>query len=115
MKDCNRCKIVKPLSEFYTHRLAKDGHDPRCKACKVEVARLQRREWKLQAIADKGDCCSVCGETYPAYVYDFHHTNDDKELSPGDAPSKAAFFREVEKCDLVCANCHRILHHSEPF
>lgn len=112
MKACKRCKIVKNLSEFYKHRLARDGYEPTCKTCKLESARLQRREWKLQAISDKGDCCSVCGGTFHPCVYDFHHTNDDKEISPADAPSKAAFFREVEKCELVCANCHRVIHSS---
>lgn len=112
MKSCKFCKAVKPFSEFYKHHLARDGYDVKCKQCKVDVAREQRRQWKLQAIADKGGCCIKCGGEFPPYVFDFHHTDDNKEISPARAHSKAKFFREIEKCELVCSNCHRIIHHS---
>lgn len=111
MKACNTCGVEKPLSEFYKHHLARDGHEPRCKTCKVKVAREHRNSWKIQAIKDKGGKCEMCGGEFPPCVYDFHHTSDDKEVSPGKANSKHQFFREIEKCMLLCANCHRIIHH----
>lgn len=112
IKTCNRCEVEKPLTEFYKHRFTKDGHEPSCKACKVEMAKIQRRGWKVEAIRMKGGACSVCGGIFHPCVYDFHHSAEDKEFSPGKAGSKTAFFREVDKCDLVCANCHRVLHHT---
>lgn len=33
MKRCSKCKIEKPLSEFYKKRQSKNGHDYWCKAC----------------------------------------------------------------------------------
>ncbi len=110
MKECNCCGEIKDLSEYYKHSLANDGLEPRCKTCKVLVAKRRRQERKLKAIAMHGDVCSVCNKSFPPCVYDFHHTNSDKEVSPGKARSDKAFFEEVSKCVMVCSNCHRVIH-----
>lgn len=73
MKACNTCKVEKPLSEFHKHRLARDGHEPRCKSCKLAAARERKRQWKIDAIALKGGKCERCGGEFPPCVYDFHH------------------------------------------
>lgn len=55
----------------------------------------------------------VCGESDPVCL-DFHHTSDDKELAIADAVQKGwgleRIMREVAKCVVICANCHRKLH-----
>lgn len=61
--------------------------------------------------------CAVCGETRP-YVLDFHHINpEDKSHSISDMVSTGyslkAIMKEVEKCEVLCANCHRELHYKE--
>lgn len=111
MKACKMCGVEKPLTEFYQNRLARGGYDARCKPCKIEAAKQRKRQWKIDAIAMKGGKCEMCGGEFPPCVYDFHHHSDDKEISPGDADGKEAFFREVDKCQLLCSNCHRIVHH----
>ena len=42
-KACRACKVVKPLSSFSKHRLAKDGHRKDCKVC-VKAEKTKRRE-----------------------------------------------------------------------
>jgi hypothetical protein len=53
--------------------------------------------------------CSICGETDPV-VLEFHHLGEkDNEVSRlmGRGASLEALIREIEKCSVVCANCHR--------
>lgn len=33
MKTCFKCGVIKPLEEFYTHPMMKDGHLNKCKSC----------------------------------------------------------------------------------
>ena len=80
--------------------------------------RKRRREHKLRAIAYKGGRCSACGFsdlTYPS-IFEFHH------LEPGGKDSGPAKLlrnsfekakKELDKCILLCANCHRIAHEEE--
>ena len=51
-----------------------------------------------------------CGKFYPACVMDFDHTADDKlsGVSTLASASRKTIDVEIAKCELVCANCHRI-------
>jgi hypothetical protein len=57
--------------------------------------------------------CSDCGIKYPAYVMDFDHVRGEKKfnLSKSHSRSWKDIFEESKKCDIVCANCHRIRTH----
>jgi hypothetical protein len=57
--------------------------------------------------------CDDCGIQYPHYVMDFDHVRGDKSFNISDlyGKSEKAILAEVAKCDLVCANCHRIRTH----
>lgn len=52
-----------------------------------------------------------CGISYPYYVMDFDHRNGEEKLEGVAAlvnsGRRKAVFEEIEKCDLVCSNCHR--------
>lgn len=55
-----------------------------------------------------------CGESHPACIQ-FHHVDaTTKEASVSDAIrrrwSKARILREIQKCEVLCANCHIKLH-----
>ena len=60
--------------------------------------------------------CIQCGFSHPAAI-DFHHRDKmDKEFNPSkmrDYTNKKRFLKEIEKCDVLCSNCHRILHYNE--
>lgn len=53
--------------------------------------------------------CVDCGVKYPYYVMDFDHL-EDKEFSINFLSSTGrigALKKEIKKCEIVCANCHR--------
>lgn len=60
--------------------------------------------------------CSVCGEDR-WWCLDFHHLDpNEKEESVSvlvRKGSKTKIDEELKKCVVLCANCHRDLHHKE--
>jgi hypothetical protein len=72
----------------------------------------RRKEVKQELIAARGGRCVDCGYSGVSTVLDFHHrdpTAKDFSISSfGGAYSR--LLVEVEKCDLLCANCHRLRH-----
>lgn len=72
---------------------------------------------KEKAIQYKGGCCAVCGGIFPPCVYDFHHIDPTlKDFQPSAALDRnwVRATEELDKCILVCSNCHRIIHHNTP-
>jgi len=66
-----------------------------------------------------GLACKRCGNS-DFRVLDFHHLDKDgKEGSLGKAVSenwsKKRILQEIAKCEVLCANCHRILHWEERY
>lgn len=65
----------------------------------------------------RGGCCEFCGikETYA--IYEWHHINDEdphkKRIGSfvGQHPSAKKLQAELEKCVVLCPNCHRKFHH----
>jgi hypothetical protein len=68
---------------------------------------------KLKLIEEKGSVCLDCNKSYPIVCYDFHHRDKtSKEYGWGQLKNKSEEIirAEIEKCDLLCSNCHRIRH-----
>lgn len=124
-KVCSRCKEEKPTESFSNDRTKDDGLRRQCKSCDKaywagykKVAhkkdKLRHRVEKLKAIAYKGGKCYCCG--YDDYMYlrvfAFHHLDPTKKDLKFDF-SKRKFEtvkQELDKCILVCSNCHAIIH-----
>lgn len=125
MKKCSVCDITKPLQEFVKNRAKPDGYQTECKSCrKIRMAEYYRKNReiyleraKAQRLVGRGIVrnaksvpCVDCGVQYPFYVMDFDHRDASRksgnvsEMIKSGVPSLLA---EIEKCDVVCANCHR--------
>jgi hypothetical protein len=79
------------------------------------VARNKERykRHKLRAVEYKGNMCADCGGTFHHAVFDFHHI-DSREPDLPDTWLARGWERivtELDKCVMLCANCHRIRHH----
>jgi predicted transcriptional regulator len=89
----------------------------RCKRCDSDRAgkRIARKRLaaKTAIVNGRGNQCSHCQRTGPTTIFDFHHVDSNKEKTVS-AWSRIGnwqkFHEEAEKCLLMCANCHRLLH-----
>lgn len=86
----------------------------RCKKCASEAVQKRRDKIKLLAIEYKGGKCEICGYDKCKQALEFHHIDpNEKEFGIGEKGYTRSIERvkeEVDKCLLVCANCHRELH-----
>ena len=85
-----------------------------CKKCRVDSVTKRRQEVKRLLVEYKGGKCERCGVEYHPAVYDFHHINpEEKEITLGSNAAHKALSvlkKEVDKCLLLCSNCHREKH-----
>lgn len=113
-KTCPKCTLLKPVSEFYQRR-GKEGSSVYCKPCTTIQTVTRQRSLKNQAIQYKGGKCSVCGYDKCNGALTFHHLNPSKkEFSIANCAltSFEKVKRELDKCILVCYNCHMEIHYN---
>ena len=130
MKCCTKCGIEKDEPAF--SRRSKNG--PRFNQCKVCVKAYQADHYQkskqqyfdrnaryckqvsLIISSLKQKPCADCEKSYPPWVMDFDHREEeikDKDVSRLTGNSSLGIvLREIEKCDVVCANCHRQRTHA---
>lgn len=75
-------------------------------------------ERKIYFINKFGGCCSKCGYKTNIAALEFHHVNPEEKEFQIDVrrfsnTSIDKLSKELDKCILVCANCHREIHNSE--
>lgn len=91
----------------------KRTYKERAEYFKMAVSR-RRKRLKVQAVESKGGKCCICGYSKYIGALEFHHINEDKKefgLSMnGITRSWEKTKRELDKCILVCSNCHREIH-----
>lgn len=113
-KYCKGCDQFLNRGEFYQYKKQKRILN-RCKKCMLKDVHNRSLQFKIQCIELKGGKCIDCGyQGHPA-AFDFHHrdpTKKDFNVSKFKLKSKMTddVIRELEKCDLLCAICHRIRH-----
>ena len=113
MKNCSTCK-ERPKSDFNSYCLVCHAERQSAYAKRSSYKSVKKYKTKIREfIASQkiGHCCD-CGNTYPPYVMDFDHVRGDKNFNLSIAANKRISLdkvkQEIEKCDLVCANCHRV-------
>lgn len=127
----NKEKVAAQQKEYYQNNKEKwenykNNMTDSQKESRLETVRKLKKSYghshKSELIVLKGNKCSVCGLEYNGKngaVFDFHHINpDEKDFNItsylrhySKIPDR--IYREVEKCVLLCSNCHRLEHSEE--
>lgn len=80
-----------------------------------ENVKKHRKKIKEELVLYKGGKCEICGYDKCLGALDFHHLNpNEKDFSISDSSkyhNLEEMKKEVDKCILVCANCHREIHY----
>lgn len=131
MKICGGCNLEKSFSEFPPNSSKKDGLNRLCRECynnyqkswykkNSSLHKSRTRKVKKQQIVSarnfvinflKENPCVICGED-DIVVLEFDHTNpENKEFSISRMISSGMSIlriqKEISKCQVMCANCHR--------
>ena len=71
-----------------------------------------RKRKKIELVEYKGGCCELCGYDKSISALHFHHRNpEEKDFSiSSKSYSISKLKKEVDKCILVCSNCHSEIH-----
>ena len=134
MKKCSKCDKDKSLSEFSKSIKKKDGYNSYCKECNKTYQKnhyqdnksyyfdktKQRRKVSKEFIdlIKINNKCLKCSEDDIACL-DFHHVDEDKDKDFNISEayrhgvSIETIKREIDKCIILCSNCHRKLHYYE--
>lgn len=134
MKICSKCGLKKQLSEYYRRKsgLRAGEYYERCKDCfkirgrkyyqQNKIRQLPLAKKRKQKYLDerkeiltklKNKPCADCNKFYPPWVMDFDHRDGKTKLGSVSFLTFRKLLKfdkileEIEKCDLVCANCHR--------
>ncbi len=86
-------------------------HDLNTAYSRLKMRESYRRR-KQQAVEYKGGKCELCGYSKSLAALDFHHRDPDgKDFQiAGTRRTIEGLQAELDKCSLLCANCHREEH-----
>lgn len=124
MRYCVCCKNTKQILDF---NLRSKTFQKRCRDCVIlqkatknrpfiEDSVTQRKAARAFVMAKKrelGRQCADCRGRFPSYCFDFDHIEAaDKRFEISamarDGMAVERIASEIAKCEMVCANCHRI-------
>lgn len=128
MRLCTKCGSEKPSSDFARRTSGgRSGYQSWCRDChkayqngagkrpKREYRNKRRESLKAEIDLIKSAPCSDCGQTFPTVCMDFDHIRGEKlgniATMINNCTSRESIFEEIAKCELVCANCHRLRTH----
>jgi hypothetical protein len=133
MKKCYTCQTEKNEADFNQNKSKKDGLNAICKECSrkrsrqyyadnrekhIRVCGVKKKktiaytQQQINNLKKQIGCQAQCGETEPCCL-DFHHLRDKDQLISvmiGHGCCWATIKKEIDKCAIVCSNCHRKIH-----
>lgn len=112
---CKECFVQKPIEDFYLKdKIRSKARDLRCKTCANKSTTDRFKLIKQTCVDYKGGCCSSCGYSKCLAALDFHHLDPRQKdftiSSVKNTQLTEDIYKELDKCVLLCANCHREVH-----
>ena len=128
MKYCRKCETLKEFTEFNIHKSRYDGYQSQCRSCcsgnlgshysRNKVYYKKRNDRKRKLNKQKlyghllGKVCVECGIS-DIRVLEFDHLPGNTKVSEissmmSNGNCWETIKKEIEKCEIVCCNCHRI-------
>lgn len=133
MITCTKCKCWLENEQFHWRNKRLGKRKSICKSCrknsdkryykihntkrKLQVQQRIRRLRQWFALLKTDKVCGLCKENHIACL-DFHHKDKTKKIMDLSDVVNAGWgekkiLLEIDKCDIICANCHRKLHWKE--
>ena len=106
---CNKSFITSNKKRKYCYDCKPEGS-------KTNGIEIYRKAIKKKLVELKGGKCAICGYDKSLRALTFHHRNKNEKLfsiSSATLHTLEEYLEEIEKCDLLCANCHAELHEHE--
>ena len=105
---CKLCMARKSMTEEQRNLLRQKDKAKQSRSSARQSAMENRRKQLLDSF--KAVPCLDCKQRFPPECMDFDHVRGIKLVQVGAMRSwaLAKILAEVEKCEVVCANCHRI-------
>lgn len=119
-RTCPKCNQRLPIAKFYSRR-GKAGSSVYCKECSGTQTIARQQKFKELCVEYKGGKCEFCGYNRCLAALEFHHTDPKaKDFSISRArllklDNKTKTKKELDKCRLACANCHREIHWNQKY
>lgn len=114
-KFCKVCKQSKPIDKFYQ---SKNKIHTYCADCHNQLICHRMKSFKILCVEYKGGKCEKCEYNKCINALEFHHVeSEEKEFQISYAKRKKfdeSIKKELDKCLLLCSNCHREVHFVPP-
>lgn len=127
IKSCKDCGVILHVDNKVPGRnwcldcrkkyMRKYNQNPHRLEQRRSVRKHYREQLKVWLASLKDLPCKDCGNKFPSYAMDWHHVGKKSSEAKfgmyrlAFARGKQSVLDEIEKCDLICSNCHRIRTH----
>lgn len=116
MKVCVACGLKKEAGKFRKYYNGRKVRRTMCMSCENKAKRDKNRERRISAFKHFGEKCADCGiksSSKNYIIFDFHHLDPKKKefkFNRSNSVSDKRYWAEINKCVMLCSNCHRLRH-----
>jgi predicted HNH restriction endonuclease len=113
MSNCTKCSCLLTEETGFQRKSRKSGYQSMCRSCFNEYTTERWRKRKIEAVEYMGGKCKECGYNKYLGALEFHHLDPSTKEANWNKIRLWEWSKiknELDKCVLLCANCHREAH-----